>query len=68
MIRRKVDKKKVAREIEAGSTAIASIPNDLKPSAQTAELNKFIAEAKREMSKGKSLVLVSISSDRVTQD
>jgi len=67
VISRTIDKKKVAKEIESGSTVISSITNDMKTTAQSAELTKFMNDAKKQLSRGKSMVLVAISADRVSQ-
>ena len=62
MISKVIDKKKVAKEVLSGSTVISSITNDMKSTAQTAELAKFMNDAKKQLSRGKSVVLVAIKS------
>jgi len=61
-----VDKRKVARQIEAGSTTISSIPADMKTTAQMRELQKFVDAAKKNLARGKGIVIVSIAADKVT--
>lgn len=67
MITKTIDMKKVAKEIASGATVISSISNDMKSSAQTAELTKFMSAAKKQLLRGRSVVLVAISGERVTQ-
>lgn len=62
-----IDKRKIARQIETGSSTIAIIPADMKTTAQMRELQKVVDTAKRDLARGKGLVIVSIAADKVTE-
>ena len=62
-----VNKRKAAKEIEAGTTTICEIPAAWKPPLQSKELAAFNAEVKKQLSKNRGVVLVLISADRVQQ-
>lgn len=63
-----IDKRKLARLIESGSTVISSISKDLKSAAQQRELHIFIDGAKKRLSAGKSVVLVAATGDPIAYE
>ena len=62
-----VNKRKAAREVEAGQVTICEIPAAWKPNLQAKELAAFNAEVKTQLSRNRGVVLVMIAADRVQQ-
>lgn len=62
-----VDKRRAGKLVESGATTITHISSDFKPAAAARETAKFFDAVKKDLAKGKGVVLVSIAADKVVQ-